>query len=169
MEEKTSLNIKIYLVILISLGLLLFLPDSLMGILHLDKFLKDYGLYLGLIFIVLLASIVSFIFCQLSTVYRRCRIRSSYNNRKIKAIEGLNVDEKLFLYLFFKSEDKVLLLPANIGAVLKLRNYKIIRPLNTIESVERNQVEIEFILEKWADKYIAINHKAYFKDVRKMI
>ena len=117
---------KLLFVICLSSGLILFVPQQFLTKLNLQDFLKDYGKYIGISFLVssafLLVALINFIARQITRSIYRKKVKESI----LKEIYLLDFHEKALLREFYINGKQTLQLPMDNDTVVGLVNKQII-------------------------------------------
>jgi Super-infection exclusion protein B len=115
--EALKLPLRYVWAIVIASGLLLFLPQNTLKRLHAEKFVQDFGSYIGLAFLVFGTVLV----IQLvSALYSKIRAWMARNKRLSNALEELfhlDPSEKSVLREFFIQNQNTLQLPVDQATV----------------------------------------------------
>lgn len=121
---------------------------------------------LGFAFVILLSMVIFSIIGRISILIKNKYSSHKLNKNKGKVLEGLNVNERAILYLFYKSGTNTLYLPYNNGIVAKLKGFFIITPTtSTIITSDVNNPIVPFLMRPWVYNYIDKNFNEYFEGI----
>lgn len=115
--EFLKLPLKYIWAIVIAAGLLLFLPESALQRIHAQKFMQDFGAYIGLAFLVfgilLIIQLVSTLYLKIS----RWMARNKRLSNSLMELLRLDPSEKAILREFFIQNQNTLQLPIDQATV----------------------------------------------------
>jgi hypothetical protein len=117
---------KLLFVIWLSSGLILFVPERFLTILNLSDFLKDYGKYIGIAFLISSAFLVVTLINYIGRLITRKRLTKKIKNSILKDIKYLDIHEKALLREFYINCKQTLQMPLDNETVVGLVNKHII-------------------------------------------
>jgi hypothetical protein len=117
---------KLFLALLISCSIILFVPDIILQKLNLNDFLKEYGKFIGITFIVSLAFLIVSALNYLSKKLSYNKLIKKREKEIIKSVSSLNIHEKANLREFFIQQKSSLQLPIDDETVAGLSDKGII-------------------------------------------
>jgi len=117
---------KLIFVIWLSSSLILFVPDRFLTKLNLKDFLKDYGKYIGIAFLISSAFLLVTLINYLGRVTARKRLTQRIKKSILKDIGCLDIHEKALLREFIINDKKTLQMPLDDETVVGLVNKHII-------------------------------------------
>ncbi|HEY9003578.1 MAG TPA: super-infection exclusion protein B [Mucilaginibacter sp.] len=165
---------KLLFVICLSSGLILFVPERFLVKLNLQDFLKDYGKYIGISFIVssafLVIALISYVLSQLSIKTHRKKIRK----RILRDIQYLDIHEKALLREFFINKKQTLQMPMDNETVIGLLNKDIIYQASGTGFTQLRSIYFSYSLTKIARENLTLQlidlpQNPAEEDIRKII
>lgn len=117
---------KLLFVIWLSSGLILFVPQNFLTKLNLADFLKDYGKYIGIAFLVSSAFLLVILINYLGKLITRKRLTKKIRSSILKDIKYLDMHEKALLREFYINNKQTLQMPLDNETVVGLLNKHII-------------------------------------------
>jgi Super-infection exclusion protein B len=117
---------KFLFVIWLSSGLILFVPKKFLTKLNLTDFLKDYGKYIGIAFLISSAFLLVTLINYISRLISRKRLTKKIRNSILEDIKYLDIHEKALLREFYINNKQTLQMPLDNETVVGLINKHII-------------------------------------------
>jgi hypothetical protein len=117
---------KFIFVICLSSGLILFVPNNFLTKLNLTDFLKDYGKYIGIIFLISSAFLIVTLLNYIGSLIKRIQMTKRIANSIVNDIKCLNINEKALLREFYINDKQTLQMPLDNDTVVGLINKHII-------------------------------------------
>lgn len=117
---------KLIFVVWLSASLILFVPEHFLTKLNLQDFLKDYGKYIGISFIISSGFLIVVIFNYVAGTIARKRFRKKIKKNILRDITNLDFHEKALLREFYINGKDTLQLPIDNDTVVGLANKHII-------------------------------------------
>ena len=117
---------KLFVLLSIISGTLLFIPKELLTNLHLEKFEEDYGKYFGIIFIISTGIIVLNFSIWVVKLILSKLLNRKYNKQILKSINKLDPHEKAVLREFYIQNKNSLDLPYDDSTVRNLINKRLL-------------------------------------------
>lgn len=117
---------KLLFVIWLSSGLILFVPERFLTKLNLTDFLKDYGKYIGIAFLISSAFLVVTLVNYIGRRISRKRLTEKIKKSILKDIKYLDIHEKALLREFYINGKQTLQMPLDNDTVVGLVNKHII-------------------------------------------
>jgi len=117
---------KLLFVIWLSSGLILFVPSKFLTKLSLTDFLKDYGKYIGIAFLISSAFLLVTLINYVGKLISRKRLTKKIKASILKDIKYLDVHEKALLREFYINGKQTLQMPLDNDTVVGLVNKHII-------------------------------------------
>lgn len=117
---------KLLFVIWLSSGLILFVPERFLTKLNLTDFLKDYGKYIGIAFLISSAFLLVAIINYIGRLITRKQLTKKIKNSILKDIKYLDIHEKALLREFYINGKQTLQMPLDNDTVTGLVNKHII-------------------------------------------
>ena len=126
-----KLPFRFIVLISIVMGLLLFLPASLISTLKLSEFITEFGKYIGITFIFSIGYILISIFPFLYKIFQNKSKIKKFKTTIIEKLEKLTYSEKCFLREFFIQRKDVIEAPLECTEYISLYNKKIVQVAST--------------------------------------
>lgn len=117
---------KFLFVIWLSSGLILFVPNNFLIKLNLSDFLKDYGKYIGIIFLISSTFLMVTLLYYIGSLINRYRMTKKIKDSILNDIKCLNINEKALLREFYINDKQTLQMPLDNDTVVGLVNKHII-------------------------------------------
>ena len=141
----------------IASGLLLFLPSNIISRLYMDNFKSTYGFVIGVVFIVTISILSSYLFITIGK-----SVMKIYNNKQLikhrrAFLEKLDNEDKILIKEMMNQASKTLELPMKHGTVIKLSYYKVISPAGSNHMVDPLDMRITYFLQPWVIEEITAN------------
>lgn len=124
--EFLKLPLKYIWGVAIAAGLLLFLPASALERLRVAQFTKDYGSYIGVVFVVSLVLAGVHTVVAVSHFFSRKRRVHKFKTLRTEALHNLDPQEKAVLREFFVQEQNTIRLPIDHPTVAGMRTKGIL-------------------------------------------
>jgi len=123
---------KLFVLLAIISGGLLFIPKSLLENLHLNEFESDYGKYFGIIFLISAGIVLlNFSIWLVKTILGHF-VKKKYKKFAIKNLEELDPHEKAVIREFFINQKNSLEMPLDNAVVKGLINKRIVIRISTM-------------------------------------
>lgn len=117
---------KFLFVIWLSSGFILFVPNNFLIKLNLSDFLKDYGKYIGIIFLISSTFLMVTLLYYIGSLINRYRMTKKIKDSILNDIKCLNINEKALLREFYINDKQTLQMPLDNDTVVGLVNKHII-------------------------------------------
>lgn len=158
----------------IATGLILFLPERIISIIHLTDFKNSFGPYIGVFFIISITMLFVLIFIWLyKKIIEEYRAKKLIKSR-IKYLKELDENKTKLIKKFIEKEDHTLNLAFNNGITIELSNYNLIslagntQPVTFGYDIFENNMCLNYFLQPWVMNLIKkeeiLINKFYKKD-----
>ncbi len=146
--------IKFIFVVWICTVIILFLPEQTLVKLNLKDFLRDYGKYIGITFLIfsaiLLLSLIEFI----TKIVKRKKIKKEIEMSIIKELSQLGFHEKALLREFYINNKDTLQLPMDNDTVTGLQTKRIIYQVSNTGFTYRHGAYFIYSISDFAKEYL---------------
>src|SRR6266536_411183 len=122
---------KLLFVICLSSALILFVPERSLAKLNLTDFLKEYGKYIGIAFLISSAFLFVTLISYVGRIISRKRLTKKIKKSILKDIKYLDIHEKALLREFYINGKQTLQMPLDNDTVVGLVNKRIIYQAST--------------------------------------
>ena len=153
MKEFASilkLPTKIIASLALASGAVLLLPQSVIDRLFLSNIKAEYGLYIGLTFIVSVSILTSTIVINITKIIKRKLLVRKRAKGRDEFLRNLDSEDKSLLREMLRSPNKTMDLPMHNGTVIKLRHADIICPAGSNHLVDPFEMRIPYFIQPWA-------------------
>ena len=145
---------KLIIVIWVSAGLILFVPEQFLTKLKLESFIQDYGKFIGISFIISSAFTVIALWTFFSRLIKRKTFSRKIRNSILKDIQNLDFHEKALLREFFINGKNTLQLPIDNDTVVGLTNKQIIYSASNTGFFYLHGAYFPFTISDYAMKHL---------------
>lgn len=145
---------KFIIVVWVSSGLILFVPEQFLTKLKLEGFLQDYGKFIGISFILSSAFTIIALWTYFSRLIKRQTLSKKIKNSIIDDIQNLNFHEQALLREFFINGKNTLQLPIDNDTVVGLTNKQIIYSASNTGFVYIHGAYFPYTISEFAQKYL---------------
>lgn len=138
----------------IACGVLLFLPDELLGKLYMLNFRNEYGFVIGIIFVISMSILAVFLFVQIAKILKdkyECKKLKSVQRKFLKKLKGDKVD---LIKVFLDDPTHTIMLPMQDALVIELTHYNVISPAGQTHAVDILYPKINYFLQPWVAERI---------------
>ena len=156
--------------ILLASGMILFLPDEIIGKMYMIDFKNKYGFIIGVAFIISISILtIGFLISIYKFLYNK------YSNFKFeknsgKLLDSLDMYKKAIVYGLYKKDNNTAVLQLNDGAIVFLEHWMVIQKA-TNQYVVSNMMNPEFpyFLQPWVveklqnDENVLLSFKKAYK------
>ncbi len=145
---------KLIIVVWVSSGLILFVPEQFLTKLKLEGFLQDYGKFIGISFVLSSAFTVIALWTYFSRLIKRQTLSKKIKNGIINDIQNLDFHEKALLREFFINGKNTLQLPIDNDTVVGLTNKHIIYSASNTGFVYIHGAYFPYTISEFAQNYL---------------
>ena len=143
----------------IASGLLLFLPDNIIGKMYMVSFRAQYGFIIGIVFIISISILLVLLVIKIW--------KSSAEKRNIKRLKKaqinilLKMDKNLVCMIksFLNEQSHTKMMPMQDGRIIELSSYNVISPAGQSHMVDMHDPHIKYFLQPWVIERIKENAK----------
>ncbi|TIL56727.1 MAG: hypothetical protein E5Y79_28395 [Mesorhizobium sp.] len=155
-----EISSKVALPILIATSALLFLPDTYSQTLGLDQFRDAYRIWIGVIFLISGAALITNLLWALGRFIRPTLLAWRYIRAKRANLRGLTDSEKAILRVFIDEGKASIVADMNDGDINLLEHKKIIVRSSNMSV---RYTAFPYVLQPWAREYL-LKHRALLED-----
>lgn len=148
--EFLTLPLKTMTALAFASGILLFAPDTFLERLFMIEFMKNYGFYVGILFLIssvlCAVSWISILVNKLNEMWKKRKFLAAAKNN----LMGLTDLQKAIVFDLFNEDNHTLEFPINDGAIVTLSHKKVITMIPGMTTViDFKNIQMPYLLQIW--------------------
>ena len=133
----------------IASGLILFSPEKFIKLLYLEGIKANYGIYIGLIFVISVSMFVVFFICELLSWLKEKYDYFDLKRNQYKFLKNLDQTHVEFIEMFLSDPTHTTPLPLHNGLVIEMTHHHVITPAGNTHFINPLDPQISYFLQPW--------------------
>lgn len=141
--------------ILLTSGMILFLPDKIIRKMYMLDFKNKYGFIIGAAFIISISILMVGILISIYKFLYKKHSNFKVKKNSKKLLESLDMYKKTIVYMLYKEDNNTHEFPLNDGAVVFLDHWMVIQKATSQYAVsDMRNPEFPYFLQPWVVDYL---------------